>query len=86
MDRLNAPDAREGDLLLRCSGRRTCSRTASPISISATSWQDSVEVRASDRADGIPKEERDRVFEPFVRGDHETAKGGSGPSIGRAHR
>ena len=55
------------------------------IAISATRWQDSVEVRVSDRGEGISREERERVFEPFVRGDHEAAKGtGLGLSIGRA--
>jgi two-component system sensor histidine kinase KdpD len=56
-----------------------------PITVSATRWRDRVEVRVADRGEGIPKEDRERVFEPFVRGDHEVAKGaGLGLSIGRA--
>jgi two-component system, OmpR family, sensor histidine kinase KdpD len=61
------------------------SPAGTPIVVSATRWQDSVEVRVSDRGEGIPRQERERVFEPFVRGDHEAANGaGLGLSIGRA--
>jgi two-component system sensor histidine kinase KdpD len=56
-----------------------------PVTISAGRWQDVVEVRVSDRGPGIQPEERDRVFEPFVRGDRNSSGGaGLGLSIGRA--
>lgn len=61
------------------------SPAGTPITVSATRWQESVEVRVVDGGEGIPKEQRERVFEPFVRGEHEAAKGaGLGLSIGRA--
>jgi two-component system sensor histidine kinase KdpD len=56
-----------------------------PIRVSAGRWQDAVEVRVSDRGPGIPQDERDRMFEPFVRGDRNASEGaGLGLSIGRA--
>ena len=56
-----------------------------PITVSATRWEDSVEVRVSDRGPGIPPEERRALFEPFARGEGERAGGtGLGLSIGRA--
>lgn len=56
-----------------------------PITVSAVRWQDVVEVRVADRGPGIAPEERERVFEPFVREDRHAAGGtGLGLSIGRA--
>jgi two-component system sensor histidine kinase KdpD len=56
-----------------------------PITVAASRWQEVVEIRVADRGPGIPQEERERVFEPFVRGDTDTARGtGLGLSIGRA--
>lgn len=56
-----------------------------PITITASRWQAAVEVRVADRGPGIASEERERVFEPFVRGDRDGSKGtGLGLSIGRA--
>jgi two-component system, OmpR family, sensor histidine kinase KdpD len=55
------------------------------ITVSAGRWQDAAEVRVSDHGPGIPEEERERVFEPFVRGDRNASQGaGLGLSIGRA--
>jgi two-component system sensor histidine kinase KdpD len=55
------------------------------ITVTAARWQDAVEVRVADTGPGIPAEERERVFEPFVRGDRHAAGGtGLGLSIGRA--
>lgn len=55
------------------------------ITVAAARWQDRVEVRVADRGPGIPPEERERVFEPFVRGERSAAGGtGLGLSIGRA--
>jgi two-component system, OmpR family, sensor histidine kinase KdpD len=57
----------------------------SPISIQAARWQDEVQIRVSDRGAGIPPEERERVFEPFVRGEgHSGGGSGLGLSIVRA--
>jgi two-component system sensor histidine kinase KdpD len=55
------------------------------ISVTAARWRDVVEVRVADGGPGIPPEEKERVFEPFVRGDRHAA-GGTGLrlSIGRA--
>lgn len=56
-----------------------------PVTISAGRWQDVIEVRVSDRGPGVRPEDRDRVFEPFERGDQNAAEGaGLGLSIGRA--
>jgi two-component system, OmpR family, sensor histidine kinase KdpD len=57
----------------------------SPITLQAARWQDEVQVRVSDRGPGIPPEDRERVFEPFVRGDgHPDSGSGLGLSIVRA--
>lgn len=49
------------------------------ITVAAARWRDGVQIRIADRGPGIPKEERERVFEPFVRGD-----GSSGTGLGLA--
>jgi two-component system sensor histidine kinase KdpD len=57
----------------------------SEITISTAVWREAVEVRISDHGDGIPPEERDRVFQPFVRSDTMREGGaGLGLSIARA--
>jgi two-component system sensor histidine kinase KdpD len=57
----------------------------SEISISSAVWRDAVEVRISDHGQGIPPDERERVFEPFVRADTSREGGaGLGLSIARA--
>ncbi|HEX9697721.1 MAG TPA: ATP-binding protein [Actinomycetota bacterium] len=57
----------------------------SQISIVAARWRDDVEVRVADRGRGIPAEERQRVFEPFVRADDDPRAGsGLGLSIAQA--
>jgi two-component system sensor histidine kinase KdpD len=53
------------------------------ITIGAARWQDGVQVRIADRGPGIPREERERVFEPFVRGEGSTGTG-LGLAIARA--
>jgi two-component system sensor histidine kinase KdpD len=45
------------------------------ITVAAARWRDGVQIRISDRGPGIPREERERVFEPFVRGE---GSGGTG--------
>ena len=56
-----------------------------PITVSAARWRDVVEIRVADHGIGIPPEDRERLFEPFVRADHETTTGsGLGLSISRA--
>jgi two-component system sensor histidine kinase KdpD len=49
------------------------------IDVSVARWHDGVQVRVADRGPGVPPAERERVFEPFVRGD-----GSSGTGLGLA--
>jgi two-component system sensor histidine kinase KdpD len=57
----------------------------SEITITASHWQGTLEVRVGDRGSVIPPEERERVFEPFVRSDnHPNAGTGLGLSIAQA--
>ena len=61
------------------------SERGSPISVSTARWRDTVQVRIADQGVGIPTEDRERVFEPFVRGDGDRQGGtGLGLSIARA--
>lgn len=53
------------------------------ITVAAARWRDGVQVRIADRGPGIPREDRDRVFEPFVRGEGSTGTG-LGLAIARA--
>jgi two-component system sensor histidine kinase KdpD len=55
----------------------------SQITIAAARWRDGVQIRVADRGPGIPREERERVFEPFVRGEGSTGTG-LGLAIARA--
>ena len=54
----------------------------SAISVSAARWQDRVQVRVADRGAGIPPDQRERVFEPFIKSDDSTGTG-LGLSIAR---
>jgi two-component system, OmpR family, sensor histidine kinase KdpD len=49
------------------------------ITVAAARWRDGVQIRIADRGPGIPRGERENVFEPFVRGD-----GSSGTGLGLA--
>lgn len=53
------------------------------ITVAAARWRDGVQIRITDRGPGIPREDRERVFEPFVRGEH-SAGTGLGLAIARA--
>ena len=50
----------------------------SEISLSANRWEDSVEIRVSDRGPGIPAALRRKVFEEFFRADAGDGRGGTG--------
>lgn len=55
------------------------------ITVSAARWEDVVRVRVTDRGQGVPPEERERVFEPFYRTGGDTGSGtGLGLAISRA--
>lgn len=61
------------------------SPAGSAVTISTARWHDTAEVRVVDHGPGIPSEERERVFEAFVRGEQGSATGsGLGLSISRA--
>jgi two-component system, OmpR family, sensor histidine kinase KdpD len=60
------------------------SSPGSQITVQAARWEDSVQVRVADQGTRIPPELRERVFEPFVRGDGEAAGTGLGLAIARA--
>ncbi len=45
------------------------------IAVTAARWRDGAQVRIADQGPGIPREDRQRVFEPFVRGEHSTGAG-----------
>jgi len=53
------------------------------ITIAAARWHDGVQVRITDQGPGIDREDRERVFEPFVRGEGSTGTG-LGLAIARA--
>jgi two-component system sensor histidine kinase KdpD len=53
------------------------------ITVAAARWRDGIQIRIADRGPGIPREERERVFEPFVRGEG-SAGTGLGLAIARA--
>jgi two-component system sensor histidine kinase KdpD len=54
-----------------------------PITVAAARWHDGVQIRIADRGPGVPREDRERVFEPFVRGEGSTGTG-LGLAIARA--
>lgn len=53
------------------------------ITVTAAHWRDGVEVRVADQGPGIARTERERVFEPFVKGEDSTGTG-LGLAIARA--
>ena len=58
---------------------------ASPISVSASGWDGGVRVRVANLGPRIRKEERERLFEPFERGEGVSVGGtGLGLAIARA--
>jgi two-component system sensor histidine kinase KdpD len=54
------------------------SPTGSEIKVTVASFQGGVEVRVADQGPGIPEDERQEVFEPFVRRDAGGGRGGTG--------
>lgn len=56
----------------------------SEITVQAARWENTVQVRIADQGQRIPPDLRDRVFEPFVRGDGQSAGTGLGLAIARA--
>jgi two-component system, OmpR family, sensor histidine kinase KdpD len=61
------------------------STPASPISVSASGWEGGIRVRIANVGTRIEKQDRERLFEPFVRGDGQTVGGtGLGLAIVRA--
>jgi signal transduction histidine kinase len=52
------------------------------IGVSAAQFADGVEVRVCDRGPGIPETERQRIFEPFYRGEQTRAQRVQGTGLG----
>jgi signal transduction histidine kinase len=52
------------------------------IGVSAAPWGDGVEVRVCDHGPGIPEAERERIFEPFYRGEQTRAQRVAGTGLG----
>jgi signal transduction histidine kinase len=48
------------------------------VTVAAESHEDTIEIEVADTGSGVPIADRDRVFEPFFRGDASRASGGSG--------
>lgn len=57
---------------------------SSPIRVSAVEGAGRVRVTVADRGPGIPSNDRERIFEPFQRGNGEVAGTGLGLAIARA--
>jgi two-component system, OmpR family, sensor histidine kinase KdpD len=53
------------------------------ITVAAGRWDGGVQIRIADQGPGVPAEQRERVFEPFVRGEGSTGTG-LGLAISRA--
>ncbi len=56
----------------------------SPLSVSAIGGPSSIRVTVSDHGEGVPKEDRERIFEPFERGQSDGSGTGLGLAIARA--
>ena len=52
------------------------------VTIAAESNGAKVEVEVADTGDGLAAEERERAFEPFYRGGHDSARSGEGTGLG----
>ena len=48
------------------------------VTVEAESAGEAIEIEVADTGGGIPARDRERVFEPFFRGDASRASGGSG--------
>ena len=53
------------------------------IDVTVARWRDGVQIRVADQGPGVAREDRERVFEPFVRGEG-SAGAGLGLAIARA--
>ena len=52
------------------------------IGVSAARFDDGVEIRVCDRGPGIPETERERIFEPFYRGEQTRSQRVQGTGLG----
>ncbi len=64
--------------------RASSGRDASAIEIIARRTQDGVELSVLDRGAGVPSEQLDQIFRPFVRGERELTRETTGTGIGLA--
>ena len=53
-----------------------------PVAVNATVEQDKIVIEVRDAGPGIPKDEQDRVFEPFYRLDKSRQRGTGGLGLG----
>lgn len=77
-----APDLGPRALILVIENALDLSPKKQPVDIEVQSLENEIEVRISDRGPGIPKENRGRIFDAFVRGPWEKERQRPGLGLG----
>jgi signal transduction histidine kinase len=84
----DAPDAWVSDgrrveqILVNLLGNAAKYTVAGVIGVALTAEDDGLAFRVFDTGRGVPEPHRDRIFEPFNRGDPETARSATGTGLG----